>query len=117
MVTKKARRGARGAGASARAATPTSAQVSTNPDELLLAAMQEGGDPSKTGRFLVTFKEGAVEQGVQQMESVSGFRMASAKDFTDQEAVLEAAGDADALVFPEIGVALVGSAAAVSPRS
>ncbi len=114
MVTKKARRGARGAGASARAATPTSAQVSTNPDELLLAAMQEGGDPSKTGRFLVTFKEGAVEQGVQQMESVSGFRMASAKDFTDQEAVLEAAGDADALVFPEIGVALVGSEAAVS---
>lgn len=108
MVTKKARRGARAASA------PASAQVSTNPDELLLAAMQEGGDPSKTGRFLVTFKEGAVEQGVQQMESVSGFRMASARDFTDSAAVLEAAGDADALVFPEIGVALVGSEAAVS---
>ena len=111
MATRKARRGARAASA---AGATTSAQVSTNPDDLLLAAMQEGGDPAKTGRFLVTFKEGAVDQGVQQMESVSGFRMASARDFTDQAAMLEAAGDADALVFPEIGVAVVGSEAAVS---
>ncbi len=94
--------------------TPTSAQVSTNPDDLLLAAMEEGGDPSKTGRFLVTFKEGAAEQAIAQMESVSGFRTASSRDFKDSAAILEATGDADAVVFHEIGVALVGSEAAAS---
>ncbi|HET6851962.1 MAG TPA: S8 family serine peptidase [Pyrinomonadaceae bacterium] len=96
------------------ASTPTtSAQLSTNPEDLLLAAMQSG-DPSKTGRFLVTFKEDATEAGVEHLESVSGMRMASARDFTNQEAVVEATGDADAVVFPEIGVALVSSEAAVS---
>ena len=96
------------------ASTPTtSAQLSTNPEDLLLAAMQSG-DPSKTGRVLVTFKEDATEAGVEHLESVSGMRMASARDFTNQEAVVEATGDADAVVFPEIGVALVSSEAAVS---
>jgi subtilisin family serine protease len=76
--------------------------------------MEEGGDPSKTGRFLVTFKEGAADEAIAQMESVSGFRTASSRDFTDSAAMLEATGDADAVVFHEIGVALVGSEAAVS---
>ena len=106
MATKKSKRANNGS-------TPTSAQLSTNPEDLLLAAMQSG-DPSKTGRFLVTFKEDAMEAGVEHLESVSGMRMASAKDFTNQAALVEATGDADALVFPEIGVALVSNEAAVS---
>src|SRR5215213_10480806 len=106
MVTRKAR------GKRAEA-TPASAQISTNPDDLLLAAI-EAGDPSKTGRFLITFKEGATDEGVAHLESVRGFRTASTKDFTGQAALVEATGDADALVFPEIGVALVSSEAAVS---
>jgi len=106
MATKKAGRKRAGA-------TPTNAQISTNPDDLLLAAI-EAGDPSKTGRFLITFKEGAMDEGVAHLESVRGFRTASTRDFTGQEALVEATGDADALVFPEIGVALVSSEGAVS---
>jgi len=111
MVTRKAKR----AGAKAKATTSTSAPVSSSTEELLLAALAEGGDPEKTGRFLVTFKEGADEQAISShFESVRGFRVASARDFDDQAAVMEAAGDADAMVFPEIGVAVVGAEAAMS---
>lgn len=88
--------------------------VSTDTESLMLAALDRGGDLSTTGRFLVTFKEGATDAGIKQLESKSGFRLANTRDFKDQEAVLEAAGDADGLVFPEIGVALLGSEAAVS---
>src|SRR5258705_12114339 len=91
-----------------------SPQVSTTADELLLAAIQGGGDPSKTGRFLITFKEGEIRDGEKLLESVSGFRTASAADFKDQAVVFEEAGDADALVFPEIGVAVVGADAATA---
>ena len=111
MATRKARR----ASPKARAADTSNAPVSATTDELLLAALQEGRDPERTGRFLVTYKEGADEQAMSNhLESVSGFRVASARDFDDQAAVMEAAGDADALVFPEIGVAVVGAEAAVS---
>jgi len=34
--------------------------------------------------------------------------VADARDFTDQAVSLEDAGDAEAMVFPELGVALVG---------
>jgi len=112
MATKKARRARAENGHSNGA--PNGAQVSTNADELLLAALQSGKDPETTGRFLITFKEGAAEQGLEHLETVSGFRTANARDFTDQAVVLEATGDADAVVFPEIGVALVGSEAAAS---
>lgn len=112
MATKKAK-GARSENGHSNG-TSNGAQVSTNPDELLLAALQGGKDPETTGRFLITFKEGAAEQGLEHLESVSGFRTANAKDFTDQALTLEETGDADAVVFPEIGVALVGSEAAAS---
>jgi subtilisin len=111
MVTRK-RRPTR---PSARASSDTNAPVSASTDELLLAALQEGRDPEKTGRFLVTYKEGADEKAISNhLQTASGFRVASARDFDDQAAMLEAAGDADAMVFPEIGVAVVGSEAAAS---
>lgn len=94
--------------------TATSPQVSTSTDDLLLRAMQEGGDLEKTGRFIITFKEGATDEGMKQLQSVSGFRTASAADFDNQAAAFEAMGDADAMVFPEIGSALVGADAATS---
>ena len=112
MATKKAKR-ARSANGNSNGSS-NGAQVSTNPDDLLLAALEGGRDPQTTGRFLITFKEGAADQAAAHLESVSGFRTANAKDFTDQAVTLEATGDADAVVFPEIGVALVGSEAAAS---
>lgn len=91
-----------------------STQVSTTADELLLSAIQTGGDLTKTGRFLITFKEGATAAGVKHLKSVSGLRTASAADFKDAAVALEETGDADALVLPAIGVAVVGGEAAVA---
>jgi subtilisin family serine protease len=76
-----------------------------------LAAL-ESGDPAKTGRFLVTFKEGAADAAIKKLKSKSGMRVAHAKDFKDQAVNLEEAGDADAVVFPDIHVALLGGPAA-----
>jgi subtilisin family serine protease len=56
---------------------------------------------------LVTFKEGAAEEGMQSL-GTQGMRVANARDYKDQAATLESVGDADAVVFPEIGVALLG---------
>jgi len=91
----------------ASAASRTSSPV----DELLLAALERGDDSFETGRFLITFKEGAAEEGLKSL-GVQGMRVANARDFEGQVATLEDVGDAEALVFPEIGVALVGGEAA-----
>src|SRR5918994_3986443 len=85
--------------------------VSSPVEELLLKALERGDETFETGRFLVTFKEGAADEGLQSIGQRS-MRVANARDFDSQAAVLEELGDADAVVFPEIGVALVGSEAA-----
>lgn len=91
----------------------SAANTSSSVDELLLAALERGGDSLETGRYLVTLKEGAAEEGIQSLGvNGLGMRVADARDFQDQAFSLEEVGDADAVVLPEIGVALVGSEAA-----
>jgi subtilisin len=85
-------------------------QVSTSVDDLLLAAQERGDDSLETGRYLITYKEGAVDEGIQSLKA-QGLKAADARDFKDQSVTLEDAGDAEAVVFPEIGVALVGGEA------
>jgi len=85
----------------------TGARVSSSPEELLLAALERGDNSLETGRLIVTFKEGAAEDGAQALGAKS-MRVANAREFDGQAAVLEELGDADAVVFPEIGVALIG---------
>lgn len=97
--------------APASPAAPTAA--SSGIDALLLAALARNDDSLQTGRYLVTFKEGALAEGLQAMQAQQ-LRMADARDFADQAMAVEDAGDADAVVFPEIGVALVGGDAAMS---
>jgi subtilisin family serine protease len=87
--------------------------VAATTDELLLAALERGGDTTKTGRYVMTFKEGAAEAGAKALSSKRGLRVASASDFESQAVDLAATAGADAVVFPEIGVALVSGAAAV----
>jgi subtilisin family serine protease len=87
--------------------------VAATTDELLLAALERGGDTTKTGRYLMTFKEGAAEAGAKALSSKRGLRVASASDFESQAVDLAGTSGADAVVFPEIGVALVSGAAAV----
>jgi subtilisin family serine protease len=92
----------------------TNQQISTSADDLLLAALERGGDTSKTGRHLMTFKEGAAEAGLQSLQSRKGLRVADARDFDGQAVAFEQTGGAEAVVFPEIGVALVSGEAAAS---
>lgn len=94
----------------ARSPKPASgnSRASSSVDDMLLAALQRGDDSLETGRFLVTFKESAIDDGVQEF-GTRGLRVANARDFSEQAVTLEDVGDADAVVFPEIGVALVGS--------
>lgn len=100
MATKKSRRSTK---TTSSAATAASSSV----EEMLLAALERGDDSFETGRYLVTFKEGASEEGMQSL-GTQGMRVANARDFNEQAATLEDVGDADAVVFPEIGVALLG---------
>ena len=119
MATKKGRsRGAggaapraRGTSAGTRARDASATRTSSPVDEMLLSALERGDDSFETGRFLVTFKEGAAQEGLKSL-GVQGMRVADARDFTEQAAALESVGDADAVVFPEIGVALVGGGSA-----
>lgn len=85
-------------------------RVSATTEELLLAAQQRGDESLETGRYVITFREGAVEDGLRSLEA-QGLRMANARDFKDQAVRLQDVSDADALLFPEIGSALVGGAA------
>lgn len=81
--------------------------VSCGIEQLLLAALERGGSCLETGRFLISYREGRVEEGIRALKAQK-FRVADARDFTDQAVSLEDAGDAEAMVFPELGVALVG---------
>ncbi len=98
--------------AGSRGASRESASIASTTDELLLAALESGGDAQTTGRQLITFKEGAVESGVKSLATRRGLRAASAADFDNSAINLSEMADADAIVFPEIGVALVSGAAA-----
>lgn len=102
MATKKSRQKPAGTGA-----TRTSSPI----DEMLLAALERGTESLETGRFLCTFKEGAAEEGLQSL-GVQGMRVADARDFSEQAVTLEDVGDADAVLLPEVGVALIGGDAA-----
>ena len=84
--------------------------LSSGIDDLLLAALQRGGETLETGRYLVSFRESAQDEGIKAFKARS-LRIADARDFKGQSVSIEDAGDADALVFPEIGVALVSGEA------
>jgi len=84
------------------------APVSSSVDDLLLAALERGGDSFETGRYLVTFKENAAVQGVRSLTAY-GLRVADMSDFKKQAATPESLDGADAMVFRAIGVALLSS--------
>jgi subtilisin family serine protease len=93
-------------------ADPGGTHTSASVDDMLLAALNRGDDTLQTGRFLATFKEGAADAGAKSFAAAQGMRVADARDFTDQAISLENVAGADAVMFPEIGVALVSGPAA-----
>lgn len=52
--------------------------ASSSVEEMLLAALERGEDTFETGRYLVTFKEGAAEEGMQAL-GAQGMRVADAR--------------------------------------
>ena len=105
---------------SARPTPPRPADVpvgataaSSGIDDLMLAALERNDGSLQTGRYLVTFKDGALDAGLAALQAQS-LRVADARDFSGQAMAMADTGDADALVFPEIGVALLGGEAAQS---
>lgn len=82
-------------------------------DDLMLAALARNDGTLQTGRYLVTFKPDAADAGLASLRAQS-LRVADARDFKGQAMALEHAGDADAVLFPEIGVALIGGDAAMA---
>jgi len=101
-TTKRAR------SATARAAA-SGAATGSSVDELLLAALERGDESFQTGRYLVTFKEGALKEGAQALRA-RGLRLANARDFAGQSFSIQDVAGADGVVLPEIGVALIASA-------
>lgn len=106
MATRKGRASKRAEG------TGAGAHLSTDTESLLLAALEGGGDPAKTGRYIATIKEGAADAAIKHLQSKAGMRLAHARDFENQAVSLEEIGDADAIVFPEINVAVLSGPAA-----
>jgi subtilisin len=98
-------------GARSSSGNGASASLGASSDALLLEAINSGQVGWETGRSLVTFKEGATEAGVQELEA-SGLNVADANevDFLSVSAL----DNADALAFKEIGVALVSADAVQS---
>jgi subtilisin family serine protease len=89
-------------------------QISSSVDDLLAAALERGDDSLETGRYIVTFKENASDEAVKSL-GAQGLRFADARDYTDQAVSFDNVGDAEALVFPEIGSAVI-SGGAVAAR-
>lgn len=83
------------------------ATVSDSIDELMQAALQRGPDVAETGRYLITFKRDAAEDGLLSLKAL-GLNVADARSYPDQAIRIEHLPDADAVYFPEIGVALIG---------
>lgn len=79
-------------------------------DEMLLAAAERGSDSFETGRYIMTFKEGAVDEALQSMKA-QRLRVADARDFADQALTIEDVGDAEAIVFPEVNSMVISGPA------
>lgn len=87
--------------------------LSTSPDEMLLAA--DGDSSMFTGRQIITFKAGAAEEGIRQLEGAAG-AVVRASDYTDGDIAFESMGDAGLLVFDEIGVAVAPAGMGVAEQ-
>jgi subtilisin family serine protease len=112
MARKRPTRRRPAAGTAATTEPTGRERTSSSVDEMLLAALERGDDSFQTGRYLATFKEGATDAAVKSFGLTRGMRVADARDYEGQAVRIQDVGDADAVVFPEIGVALVGGEAA-----
>ncbi|MEB3324334.1 MAG: S8 family serine peptidase [Cyanobacteriota bacterium] len=84
--------------------------ISSSVDDLLLAALDRGGESLETGRYLLTFNEGQEEQGLSELRSF-GISGADTRDFNQQTVELNGLGDTGFLYLSEVNVAIVSGTA------
>jgi Subtilase family len=94
------------------AAADDTSRTSSSVDEMLLAAIDRGDDTLQTGRFIATHTEGAAAEGKKSLVASRGMTIADARDFTGQQVTAQDVAGSDGIHFPEIGVTLLGGAAA-----
>lgn len=111
MASKKSSSRRNAGRANAAAAAMQGTGTASSVEALLMAAQERGSDSLETGRYLMTFKDGGADAGAKSLKA-RGMRTADARDFSNQAVEMDALGDADAVVFPEVGVALISGPAA-----
>lgn len=84
--------------------------ISSTVEELLLAALERGGDALETGRYVVTFNEGQESAALKQLRSC-GIYGADSRDFAEQDVEMEAMGDAGFLYLSEVNAAVLSASA------
>lgn len=96
--------------------------LTTSIDDLLAAASSQvsaaaedgATNPVYTGRYIAIFKDDATDAAVTQFQDTYNLKVASAASFEDQAVPFEDLGDAEVLVFPSLGAALVSAEAYAS---
>ena len=83
--------------------------LGASPDSMLLAALDAGDATWETGRSVVTFKAGATEAGFEELQA-TGLSVADANDVDFLS--VSALDEQEALVYREIGVAVLAGEAA-----
>lgn len=87
---------------------PLPNRISASVEELLLEALDRNDTSFQTGRYLVTLKTGSDKDNLKRMGLAQDIRIADAREFNSQAVMFDQVGDADAVFFPEINIALVG---------
>ena len=70
-------------------------------------ASADVADPEATGRYIVTFPPEATAETAKLLQDSAGLRVAHATDFNESAVSFDALTSADALMLPEVGVAVV----------
>ncbi|HET8549845.1 MAG TPA: S8 family serine peptidase [Bryobacteraceae bacterium] len=83
--------------------------LTSGADILPTAETQSREAAETTGRYIVTFREGADPQAATAALSNFGLRTATAADFRESAVDFQTLGAADSVVLPEIGVAVVSA--------
>ncbi len=98
--------------------------LTTSIDDLLASASQaagaaEGGgnQPVYTGRYIAIFSPDASDQFIQQFQSTYSQKTVSAASFDSQAVSFSDLADAEVLVFPTLGAALVSGEAYTASQS
>jgi subtilisin family serine protease len=88
------------------------ASLSCSVEDLRSASTAFGvgaANPEETGRYIVTFRPEATSETAKMLADSASLRVAHATDFGESAVSFDALGAADALVLPEIGIALVSA--------